>query len=75
MTKEEQNNIILDVWQKHLMQKDSLPESIADTFSNWLRAKIKQASAMLTQAQQQPSPGEEMGQDQSQNLSQEGGEQ
>lgn len=47
MTKQEQNSIIKNVWTRHLQDADSIPEDVADTYSIWLRGKIKQASDRL----------------------------
>lgn len=55
MTKQEQNNIILQVWQEHLQRKDKLPERIADIYSKWLRGVIQQASPLLTTQNNQPA--------------------
>lgn len=67
MTKQEQNDIIKQVWTKHLQRTDSIPEDLADRYSIWLRSIIQQAASMLTadgqsggeQQQQGPAPGGE----------------
>lgn len=51
MTKEEQNNIIKSVWTKKLQEKKSIPEDIADMYSTWLRAKIREAVPQLSASQ------------------------
>lgn len=53
MTKQEQNQIIKDVWAKHLSQFKTIPEDIANTYSLWLRGIIKNASAQLNPAPEQ----------------------
>ena len=45
MTKEEQNAIIKEAWVRNLR------EDIGDIYKNWVRNKIKQASAQLVQTQ------------------------
>lgn len=67
MTKQEQNDIIKQVWTKHLQRTDSIPEDLADRYSIWLRSIIQQAASMLTadgqsggeQQQQEPAPSGE----------------
>lgn len=51
MTKEEQNTIIKSVWVKKLQEHKSIPEDIADMYSTWLRAKIREAVPQLSASQ------------------------
>lgn len=51
MTKEEQNTIIKNVWTKKLQEKKSIPEDVADMYSTWLRAKIREAVPQLSASQ------------------------
>ena len=53
MTKEEQNQIIKDAMVRNLQKEDDIPESIGDTYRNWLAGKIQQASAQLQQPEQE----------------------
>lgn len=48
MTKQEQNDIVKYVWTEKLMQKSDLKEDIANGYSVWLQAIIKQAALSLT---------------------------
>lgn len=66
MTKEEQNAIIKEAWVRNLRKHNDIPEDIGDIYKNWVRNKIKQASAQLVQTQ---STGGE--QDQAQQAQQE----
>ena len=71
MTKQEQNDIIKQVWTEHLQRKDDLPADLADGYSIWLQALIKEAAPLLSpeqsagnqstgeQQQQGPAPGGE----------------
>lgn len=59
MTKEEQNNIIKRVWTEHLQRKDDIPESLADNYSIWLRAKIREAVPQLSASQDGSQQGEQ----------------
>lgn len=52
MTKEEQNKIIKDAMVRNLQKEEDIPESIGDTYRNWLAGKIQQASAQLQQPAQ-----------------------
>lgn len=51
MTKEEQNAIIKEAWVRNLRKHNDIPEDIGDIYKNWVRNKIKQASAQLVQTQ------------------------
>lgn len=51
MTKEEQNQIIKDVWVRNLQKEKDIPEDIGNIYRNWLLGKIKQASDQLKQTQ------------------------
>lgn len=52
MTKEEQNQIIKDAMVRNLQKEEDIPESIGDTYRNWLAGKIQQASVQLQQPAQ-----------------------
>lgn len=43
MTKQEQNNIIKQVWTEHLQRTDDIPTDIANKYSLWVRGIIKTA--------------------------------
>ncbi len=69
MTKQEQNDIIKQVWEEHLQRKDDIPKTLADNYSIWLRSIIKQAAGQLTignpsEAVQQVDQGQEQQQEQ-----------
>lgn len=59
MTKEQQNDIIKRVWTEHLQHKDDIPESLADNYSIWLRAKIREAVPQLSTSQDGSQQGEQ----------------
>lgn len=59
MTKQEQNDIIKYVWTEKLMQKDDLKEDIANGYSVWLQAIIKQAALSLTGIQPEQGTNEQ----------------
>lgn len=64
MTKEEQNQIIKDVWVHNLQKEKDIPEDIGNIYRNWLLGKIKQASDQLKQTQGPQDQGnEEQGQE------------
>ena len=64
MTKEEQNQIIKDVWVRNLQKEKDMPEDIGNIYRNWLLGKIKQASDQLKQTQGPQDQGnEEQGQE------------
>ena len=64
MTKEEQNQIIKDVWVRNLQKEKDIPEDIGNIYRNWLLGKIKQASDQLNQTQGPQDQGnEEQGQE------------
>ena len=64
MTKEEQNQIIKDVWMRNLQKEKDIPEDIGNIYRNWLLGKIKQASDQLKQTQGPQDQGnEEQGQE------------
>ncbi len=64
MTKEEQNQIIKDVWVRNLQKEKDIPEDIGNIYRNWLLGKIKQASDQLKQTQGPQDQGnEEQGQE------------
>lgn len=64
MTKEEQNQIIKDVWVRNLQKEKGIPEDIGNIYRNWLLGKIKQASDQLKQTQGPQDQGnEEQGQE------------
>ena len=64
MTKEEQNQIIKDVWVRNLQKENDIPEDIGNIYRNWLLGKIKQASDQLKQTQGPQDQGnEEQGQE------------
>ena len=64
MTKEEQNQIIKDVWVRNLQKEKNIPEDIGNIYRNWLLGKIKQASDQLKQTQGPQDQGnEEQGQE------------
>lgn len=68
MTKEEQNKIIKDALSRNLRKATEIPEDIGGLYANWVRSKVKQASAQLVQTQgpqaAQGQPGEEQQQPQ-----------
>ena len=49
MTKAQQNQIIKDAWAAHLMADKKLPADIADTYTQWVQQKIKDAQAQMQQ--------------------------
>ena len=62
MTRQEQNEIIKRVWTEHLQRKDDLPADLADGYSVWLQALIKEAAPLLAPEQgggQQQQPQQE----------------
>lgn len=59
MTKEEQNQIIKDVWVRNLQKEKDIPEDIGNIYRNWLLGKIKQASDQLKQTQGPQDQGNE----------------
>ena len=64
MTKEEQNQIIKDVWVRSLQKEKDIPEDIGNIYRNWLLGKIKQAGDQLKQTQGPQDQGnEEQGQE------------
>ena len=64
MTKEEQNQIIKDIWVRNLQKEKDIPEDIGNIYRNWLLGKIKQASDQLKQTQGPQDQGnEEQGQE------------
>ena len=64
MTKEEQNQIIKDVWVHNLQKEKDIPEDIGNIYRNWLLGKIKQASDQVKQTQcPQDQGNEEQGQE------------
>ena len=64
MTKEEQNQIIKDVWVRNLQKEKDIPEDIGNIYRNWLLGKIKQASDQFKQTQGPQDQGnEEQGQE------------
>ena len=64
MTKEEQYQIIKDVWVRNLQKEKDIPEDIGNIYRNWLLGKIKQASDQLKQTQGPQDQGnEEQGQE------------
>ena len=64
MTKEEQNQIIKDVWVRNLQKEKDIPEDIGNIYRNWLLGKIKQASDQVKQTQGPQDQGnEEQGQE------------
>lgn len=51
MTKEEQNKIIKDALSRNLRKTTEIPEDIGGLYANWVRSKVKEASAQLVQTQ------------------------
>lgn len=56
MTKEEQNQIIKDVWVRNLQKEKSIPEDVGEIYKNWLLGKIQEAHAQLNQPAQLSQP-------------------
>lgn len=58
MTKEEQNQIIKDTWTRNLQKETSIPDDIGETYKNWVRGLIQQASAQMQAVEQAPAEEE-----------------
>lgn len=56
MTKQEQNDIIKNVWTQHLQRTDDIPKDIANRYALWVQSKIKTAIERLKTAQAPEEP-------------------
>lgn len=58
MTKEDQNQIIKDVWTRNLQKEKDIPADIGEIYKNWLLGKIQEASVQLNPLPPQDSEEE-----------------